>query len=95
MQNVSRYRALGSLCRQQAAYNPAQSWELLAKAEHWEHLAAIEMSSHFEECNANRAGDPAKTPAIPDAGDTRWKRLSPAEASHTGGPADFIARKIA
>ena len=60
MKNVSRYRALGSLCRQQAAYNPAQSWQLLAKAEHWEHLAAVEMSSHFEECNTNRSSDLAK-----------------------------------
>jgi hypothetical protein len=49
--SVSRYRALGSLCRQQAAYNPADSWKLLAKAEHWEHLAQLEMSFHFEECN--------------------------------------------
>ena len=51
MKNVSHYRALGSLCRQQAAYNPANSWKLLAQAEHWEHLAQLEMSSHFEECN--------------------------------------------
>ena len=51
MKNVSRYRAIGSLCRQQAAYNPANSWKLLAQAEHWEHLAQLEMSFHFEECN--------------------------------------------
>jgi hypothetical protein len=51
MKNVSRYRALGSLCRQQAAYNPTLSWELLARAEHWEYLAEREMSSYFEECN--------------------------------------------
>jgi hypothetical protein len=31
-----RFRAMGSLCRQQAAYNPAQSWKLLAEAEYWE-----------------------------------------------------------
>ena len=46
MKNVLRLRAMGSLCRQQAAYNPAQSWQLLAKAEHWEHLAAVETSSY-------------------------------------------------
>jgi hypothetical protein len=51
MKNVSRYRALGSLCRQQAAYNPNLSWELLARAEHWEYLAEREMNSYFEECN--------------------------------------------
>lgn len=48
MQNIRRYRAMGSLCRQQAAYHPDQSWKFLAKALHWEHLADVEMSSHFE-----------------------------------------------
>lgn len=57
MRNVSRYRALGSLCRQQAAYNPANSWKLLAQAEHWEHLAQVEMSSHFEDRNAEVGSD--------------------------------------
>lgn len=42
MKDVARYRALGSLCRQQAAYNPDKSWKLLAQAEHWEHLAQME-----------------------------------------------------
>ena len=51
MKNVSRYRALGSLCRQQAAYNPNRSWEMLARAEHWEYLADREMALHFQECN--------------------------------------------
>ncbi len=51
MKNVSRYRALGSLCRQQAAYNPRLSWDLLARAEHYEYLADREMSSYFAECN--------------------------------------------
>jgi hypothetical protein len=51
MYKVRRFRAMGSLCRQHAAYNPAQSWKLLAEAEYWEHLAEAELSSHFEECN--------------------------------------------
>ena len=38
MKNVLRFCAMGSLCRQQAAYNPHQRWNLLAQAEHWEHL---------------------------------------------------------
>lgn len=53
MEGILRYRALGSLCRQQAAYNPSESWKLLAKAEHWEHLAAKELAFHFKECNAD------------------------------------------
>ena len=58
MKNISRYRALGSLCRQQAAYNPADSWKLLAEAERWEHLAEAEMASHFEECNSAQSTVP-------------------------------------
>jgi hypothetical protein len=76
--NVSRYRALGSLCRQQAAYNPAQSWQLLARAEHWEHLAVVEMASHFEECNTNHASDQAKIRSVSDANDTGWKTTAAA-----------------
>jgi len=39
MKSASHYRALASLYRQQAAYNPAQCWHLLGQAERWEHLA--------------------------------------------------------
>ena len=49
MKNASHYRALASLYRQQAAYNPAKKWHLLGQAERWEHLAAAELASHFEE----------------------------------------------
>jgi hypothetical protein len=57
MENVRRYRALASLCRQQAAYRPWQSWDLLGQAEHFEHLAEVELKSHFDECNAKGADD--------------------------------------
>ena len=49
MKNASHYRALASLYRQQAAYNPGQSWRLLGEAERWEHLAEQEVASHFAE----------------------------------------------
>ena len=49
MDNVIRYRAMASLYRQHAAYNPNESWNLLAQAEHWEHLAGLEASSHVKE----------------------------------------------
>jgi hypothetical protein len=78
MKNVSRYRAMGSLCRQQAAYNPAQSWKLLAQAEHWEHLAAVEMASHFEECNATSSSDRASTGPTANSNDRRWKTVAAA-----------------
>jgi hypothetical protein len=51
MENASHYRALTSLYRQQAAYNPARKWHLLGQAERWEHHAARELASHFEETN--------------------------------------------
>ena len=50
VEKVRRLRAMGSLCRQQAAYNSMNKWKLLADAECWEHLAELELSSHFREC---------------------------------------------
>jgi hypothetical protein len=55
MERVLRYRAMGSLCRQQAAYNPDQSWHLLGQAERWEHLAEEELASYFKDCNGTEA----------------------------------------
>ena len=52
MENVRRYRALASLCRQQAAYRPSQSWQLLGQAERWEHLAEAELQAGFSARNA-------------------------------------------
>jgi hypothetical protein len=74
MGNASRYRALASLCRQQAAYNPAQSWHLLGQAERWEHLAEEELASHFKDCNPASSGDASKSGAT-NANDTRSKAI--------------------
>ena len=68
MENVRRYRALASLCRQQAAYRPLQNWELLGQAEHFEHLAEVALKAHFDACNAQPEDDaiataPFETPA--------------------------------
>ena len=57
MKNASQYRALASLCRQQAAYNPHLSWQLLGQAERWEHLAADAISDHFAACNTADSKD--------------------------------------
>jgi len=72
MESLQRYRALGSLCRQQAAYNPDQSWK------HWEHLAQTEASSHFKECNATSSSDLAKSGAPRDVTGSRWKAIAAA-----------------
>jgi hypothetical protein len=73
MEKVRRYRALGSLCRQQAAYNPDQSWHLLGQAEQWEYLADEELACHFKACNA--ADSAANAVATETALDTKWKTI--------------------
>ena len=57
LENVRRYRALASLCRQQAAYRPLQNWELLGQAEHFEYLAEMALKAHFDACNAQHDED--------------------------------------
>ena len=66
MNKIRRFRAMGLLCRQQAAYNPDQSWKLLAEAGFWEHLAEVEVSSHFRECNPteSRVPNSARSPNL-------------------------------
>ena len=51
MENVSRFRAMGSICRQRAVFDPLNSWKHLGDAERWEHLAAAEITTHFRACN--------------------------------------------
>jgi hypothetical protein len=45
MQDLARYRAMESLCRQSAVFRPLESWRLLAEAEMWHHKALEEISS--------------------------------------------------
>ena len=70
MEKVQRLRAMGSLCRQQAAYNRMNNWKLLAEAEYWEHLAHLELSSYFQECNAIGSNDPAQLQRVTSANNT-------------------------
>ena len=72
MEKVRRLRAMGSLCRQQAAYNSMNKWKLLAEAEYWEHLAQLELSSYFQECNAISSDEVALPEVFTDANDTQW-----------------------
>ncbi len=71
MEKVQRYRAMGLLCRQHAAYNPTEAWKLLAEAERWEHLA-VEAASHLTE---NRSGGISKSGTSANSNDTRWKTI--------------------
>jgi hypothetical protein len=47
LENVRRYRTIASLCRQTAAFRPAQKWTLLAQAYEWERLATTELEGYF------------------------------------------------
>jgi len=78
MENVRHYRAMGSLCRQNAVLNPLNSWKLLGDAERWEHLAEAEIALHFKECNSTSSSDLAKPATTPDANDTRWETIAAA-----------------
>jgi hypothetical protein len=46
-ENVRRYRTIASLCRQTAAFRPAQKWTLLAQAYEWERRAISELEGYF------------------------------------------------
>jgi hypothetical protein len=80
LKSAEAYRATASLCRQQAACDPDNSWRLLGEAERWEYLAEQILASR-----QNRLAENAKSaiqtgmtdvpPAQPDA--TRSRALPP------------------
>jgi hypothetical protein len=49
MQDLARYRAMESLCRQSAVFHPLESWRLLAEAEMWHHKAEVEIACRSPE----------------------------------------------
>jgi len=55
MENVQHCRAMGSLFRQFAKFDPVHSWKYLIEAQKWEHLAEAEIDSHFKECSTIEA----------------------------------------
>jgi hypothetical protein len=62
MQNLDRYRAMESLCRQSAVFRPLDSWRLLAEAEMWHHKALEEISSRpLRRADATPASVPIRT----------------------------------
>jgi hypothetical protein len=83
VEKVRRLRAMGSLCRQQAAYNSMNKWKLLAEAEYYEHLAQVELSSYFQESNAASSNELAPSQALRDGNDTRWETTAATTATTT------------
>jgi hypothetical protein len=75
MENVRRYRAIASLCRQTAALRPLQSWSLQDQAEGWEHLAVAELEAYFTACNS--PDDHQELQVTPSA-ETRWETFAAA-----------------
>jgi hypothetical protein len=61
MKKLSDYRALASICRQHAVFDPEHSWQHLADAEKFEHIAEDEIAVHFNECNTTSSSDVAKS----------------------------------
>ena len=61
MKNIQRYRAMGSLCRQRAVFDPQNSWKHLGDAERWEHLAHVEIALHSRERHAGGSSNPGDT----------------------------------
>jgi hypothetical protein len=51
VENIQPCRAMGSMFRQFAMFDPVHSWKYLIEAQKWEHLAEAEIASHFKECN--------------------------------------------
>ncbi len=73
LDNVRRYRAIACLCRQTAAFRPAQRMSLLAQAEDWERLAVTELASictpaGIVDDDLDREVEPETEPQV----DTRW-----------------------
>jgi hypothetical protein len=67
MKDLIRYRAMESLCRQSAVFNPHESWRLLAQAEMWHHKALEEIESRGLEGNsASQAAALGRNEAVPD-----------------------------
>jgi hypothetical protein len=70
MENLVRYRAMESLCRQSAVFHPLESWRLLAEAEMWHHKALEEITIHSIECSAALpTGAIAQTASLPNGCD--------------------------
>jgi hypothetical protein len=80
MKKILSYRAMGSLCRQQAVFHPENSWKWLGEAERWEHLATLK--SHPTSKNAT----PLVQVTEPNRVHQRTRRrLPPHEYSHASG----------
>jgi len=68
MQDLDRYRAMESLCRQSAVFHPLESWQLLADAEMWHHKVLEEIAS-LQRHDTPPAGAPVRPESLCSASD--------------------------
>lgn len=70
LENVRRYRAIASLCRQAANFRPGQSSSLLEQAEDWERRAIVELEARLDPLGTvtEDQQQEAEAPQV----DTRW-----------------------
>jgi hypothetical protein len=74
MENLVRYRAMESLCRQSAVFHPLDSWRLLAQAEMWHHKALEEIAPRLTEGKGTSPTAALARTEIPDARNGRQLR---------------------
>jgi hypothetical protein len=78
MKNVQTYRAMSSICRQRAVFDPDNRWKHLGDAERWDRLAHVEIASHFRECNAAGSTETPTPGPSSNPSDTRWETIAAA-----------------
>jgi hypothetical protein len=62
MENVRRYRAMASMCRQQAALYLEIGWIWLARADRWQSLVEAEIEAHYRAAISFREEPVARAP---------------------------------
>ena len=71
LENVRRYRAIASLCRQAAAFRPEQKCSLLQQAADWEWRAISELEACLEPSETAEEDEDLRPTAEPGI-DVRW-----------------------
>ena len=90
LESAEAYRATALLCRQQAAYDPDNSWRLLGEAERWEYLAEQILTSRQKNRTAEgpksaiETGMPNVAPSQPKAMASPLSRALPPKPSRLG-----------
>jgi hypothetical protein len=54
LENVRQYRAMASMCRLRATFDPGNGWRWLARADRWEVLAVAGIDECYRERNLGR-----------------------------------------